>query len=739
MSCSKIVFLVFLFLSIVSNVSAETYLLNKIIPVKNIKLHSIKDKHKFSLPIPARWKVKSATLRFSYINSSALLAYKSRLVVSVDGIPMGQWVLDPENSHRQCELMIPGRMLRPGYHELTFEVAQHSERECEDPFAPELWTLLRLGEAQISFDYVNIPIPLKLSSIPDLIEDPKTIPVKRINFVLKNINKDMLEIAAVVASGMGARLSYRPLQLSVSKDIIRGVDNIFLTTSDRLGSLVSDLPHGNDIKGARIFISHLPTSLAGNSTELDNTHALIVITGETKSQLLKAAKAFASISFQFPQTRSMVIENVEIPELHPLQKKFQLIPGIPVMLHDLGFKTHVFEGMHKEPVGFDFFLPPDLYIKPNQYTVLSLHFGFSGAIRKDSTMQIKLNDKPVASIHLDNEHGAFYENYKLLLPTYLFKPGRNVISFETLLVPLIIKRCEGFQDMNLFLTLFDDSKIAFPSMGHWGKLPEIRYFFDSGFPFSRNINQSELIFLLKSRDIPSITLAMNIAAYIGQLDGIALEDCRFEFDTAKVQDKDVIIIANTSNIPKAYVEKAPLTLINGTAWVKYPQFLDLFQSRNRSIWQKIEEKLESYNRLFPVTGKMITSNIHEQRVGLDLNTGLIMEFESPCASGRSVLLWTAKTTNLFVNTAKLLWSGKLRNTAEGDLVIYKVKPESVHSFKVGPTYYTGKLSKSEKMDFLLRSYPWIIYVILAISFLFLAIIFATYLRWRKKKRMANEI
>ncbi len=739
MSCSRVVFLVFLFVSIMSDVSAETYLLNKIIPVKNIKLNSIKDKYKLSLPIPERWKVKTATLRFSYVNSSALLAYKSRLVVSVDGIPMGQWVLDPENSHRQCKLMIPGRMLRPGYHELTFEVAQHSERECEDPFAPELWTLLRLGEAQISFDYVNRPIPLKLSSIPNLIEDPKTIPVKRINFVLKNVNKDMLEIAAIVASGMGARLSYRPLHISVSQDIIRGIDNIFFTTSEGLRNFVFDLRQEDQVKEPQIFINHLPTSLAGNNTELDNSHALIVITGETKSQLLKAAKAFSALSFPFPQTRSMVVQNVETPNLHPLQKKFQLIPGLPVMLRDLGFNTHVFMGMHKEPVSFNFVLPPDLYIKPNQYAVLSLHFGFSGAIRKDSTMQIKLNDKPVASIHLDNEHGAFYENYKLLLPTYLFRPGRNSISFETLLLPLIIKRCEGFQDMNLFLTLFDDSKIAFPSMGHWGKLPEIRYFFDSGFPFSRNINQSEFVFLLNGRDMPSIALAMNIAAYIGQLDGIALENANFEFDAAKVQDKDVIIIANTSNIPRAYIEKAPLTLINGTAWVEYPQFLDLFQSSHRSIWQKIEEKLESYNRLFPVTGKMITSNVHEQRVGLDPSTGLIMEFESPFAAGRSVLLWTAKTTSLFVNTAKLLWSGKLRNTAEGDLVIYKVKPERVHSFKIGPTYYTGKLSKSEKMDFFLRSYPWIIYFILAISFLFLAIIFATYLRWRKKKRMANEI
>ncbi len=727
------------------SVSAEIFQLNKLVPVGNVKLHSIKDKYKISIPIPNRWQVKGAVLKFSYINSSALLAYKSRLVVSLDNIPLFQASLDPSNYEKRAEVKLPGRMLKPGYHELVFEVAQHSEQECEDPFAPELWTVLKLGEATLNIDFSNRAIPLKLSSISEYVEDPKIFPFQKINIVLESMDKELLDIATTVAGGIGARLSYRPVHLSVSSSFRPGIDNVYIGTNTGLAQ--RGVSRETKLPGPTVAIGHIPISpqLGNNVTDKDLTkedihHAMITITGNNMDEVKKAAQAFSSISFPFPQSPSMHVENVEFPSIKPYHKKALLSPGLPTRFIDLGFKTHVFVGMHKEPVTLEFFLPPDLYIKPNQYATLSLHFGFSAAVRKDSTMKIELNGKPVSSIHLDKEHGAFYENYKILVPTYLFRPGKNRITFETVLVPLIIKRCQGFQDMNLFLTLFEDSMIAFPDMGHWGKMPQIRYFFDSGFPFTKYTIENNTVFLLMEPDIHSVTLAMNIAAYLGQLNGIAPTNLEFTFDPEQVSEKEVILIGPVNKIPASFTEKAPLKLKESSAHILYPQFVDLSQESQRTFWKKLEEKLENYSKLFPVKGIGVNSRVSAKKVALDDQTGLLMEFESPVSQGRTVLMWTGKDSSIFADTARLLWSGRLRSMAHGDLVLYTTKSdEKVYSLKVGHDYYVGRLDKTEKIDFLLRSYPWLFYSILGICFIVLAIIFATYLRWRRKKRLANEI
>ncbi len=736
------IFLVFFVLWAWDNVHAQNFELNKIVPVKNIKLHSIKDRYKISLPIPQRWKIKQATLSFRYSNSTALLSYKSRLVVYLDDIPLSQFVLDPKDAEKTALVDMPGRMLTPGYHSLTFEVAQHSERECEDPFAPELWSVIKLGEATLSVDYEKKAIPLSLSAISEYIGDPKIFPSQKINLVLSSLDREWLEIGAIVAGGLGARMQYRPVQITVSSHITQDVDNVVIATRKELSKL--GVPHGTDSRGPWIEITHIPLPSTSNSTheqaDFDRTHALILVTGDDMGQVKRAALAISSMSFPFPQGPYVQVEKTILPEIEPYHRKQALYPGEPVRFKDLGFKTHVFKGMTREPKKVEFFLPSDLYIKPNQYAVLLLHFGFSSALRKDSTMKIELNGKPVSSVHLDNENGAFYERYKILLPTYLFKPGKNVLSFDSTLIPLIIKRCEGFHDMNLFLTLFDDSTMLFPSMDHWGKMPEIGYFFDSGFPFDRKITGEGAAFLLLDKDFHAATLAMNLAAYLGQISGMSPAEISVVFDPSDAKDKDLMVIGQASKLPQDIDQKAPIGLFGQSAQIRYPQFLDLTQVSKRSMWQKLEEKLESYSRLFPVAGKNQISEVHGQKVKLDEKTGLLMEFESPFRKGKSILLWTGKDSGVFLSASQMLWSGRLRSLASGDLVLYSTTdPKKVYSFKIGPDYYTGRLSKTEKVDFLLRSYPWLFYSVLGVCFLVLAVIFGAYLRWRRKKRLAHEI
>lgn len=106
-------------------------------------------------------------------------------------------------------------------------------------------------------------------------------------------------------------------------------------------------------------------------------------------------------------------------------------------------------------------------------------------MRKDSTLNIQINGKYVASIHLDNIKGGLIRNYLIDVPLSLFKPGYNVITFTSVLSPLITGYCEFVQTENLQLTIFEDSKISIPSTPSWTAMPDISLFFIDGFPFSK--------------------------------------------------------------------------------------------------------------------------------------------------------------------------------------------------------------------------------------------------------------
>ncbi|NPA94676.1 MAG: cellulose biosynthesis cyclic di-GMP-binding regulatory protein BcsB [Thermodesulfobacteria bacterium] len=727
------------------NVCAEEFLLSKIVPATDVKLNSIADIHRLSIPVPERWKVREAVLKFNYVSSTALLPYKSRLVVSVDGIPLSQATLGQDGAEKEMVITVPGKMLAPGYHTLEFRVAQHSERQCEDPFAPELWTMLRLGDAKIDIDYSLRPIPLRLSAIPRFIEDPKLFPNGHVNLVLGSLDAETLQAAAIVAGGIGARFKYRPVHISVSQEVMANTDNIIIGTVDEVKR--SKVPRETLEGGPRITIDHVCSQRESDSpgqqcdsAKKDARFALITISGSNQEELRRAATAFSSMNFPFPQGSSMVVEGVDFPRLKAYSRAGLLEPGVAVPFGSLGFSTHIFKGMGGPPAKFEFSLPPDLYIEPNQYAELYLHFGFSAALRQDSSLKLDLNGKPVASIHLDDMNGAFYERYKILIPTYLFRPGKNVISFHAVLMPLEMKRCELFQDMNLFLTLFDDSMISFPEMAHWGKMPEIGYFFDSGFPFSRIATCEGAAFFLADRSLSEVALAMNISAYLGQVNGIAPVDIGFVFDVNEAKGKDIIALGDISKMPLALVKNGPLVISKDYAQVRYPLFVEFSQKSGKGLWQKIEEKFARGPGYDSHGSRVKKSTVKMKGVTIQSDTAIIMEFESPLESGRTVLLFTGGSEKAFSHSARMLWSGRLKGMAHGDLVMFSAdNPQDIYSLNIGPSYYTGKLSQKDRVDFLLRSYPWLFYGILASCFVVMAIIIAAYLRWRKKKRLANEI
>jgi hypothetical protein len=144
MTLLKVLFVLSLFLTLFLDTAAAVTMripLKKLAPVQDHQLRGTMDNYNFTIPIPERWKVQKATFHFSYVNSSALIPHSSRLILTVHDQPLAQVRLNPDTPEGDVTVPIPGSLLKTGYNPCNLWVSQHyTDEQCEDPFAPELWT-----------------------------------------------------------------------------------------------------------------------------------------------------------------------------------------------------------------------------------------------------------------------------------------------------------------------------------------------------------------------------------------------------------------------------------------------------------------------------------------------------------------------------------------------------------------------------------------------------------------------
>jgi len=244
MTCLKMLLIPCLFLSLSIDPAMAATLripLKKIAPVQDHQLRGSMDNYNFTIPIPERWKVINATLHFSYVNSSALIPRNSRLVFTVSERPLAQVRLNPDTPEGEVTVPIPADLLKTGYNPCSFWVAQHyTDEQCEDPFAPELWTWLKLGEAYFIFELEPVPVPRRVSAITDFLFDPRNIFDTRVNLVLPELTPAYLKAASLVASGIALRYEYRMPDITVSQGLQPGMDNVLIAAGQDLPAFLAD-------------------------------------------------------------------------------------------------------------------------------------------------------------------------------------------------------------------------------------------------------------------------------------------------------------------------------------------------------------------------------------------------------------------------------------------------------------------------------------------------------------------
>jgi len=663
--------------------------LNKLTPYSIVDLRCVNGTHEISIPIPERWMVKSAVMKITYAASPVLVKEVSKLTARINGVPVGYIPLDPSKHKMVADLIIPPKMMKPGYNTLALEVFQHySQKECEFPCSPDLWTKIMLEESTLIITYDKKPFPLALSSFSKIMFDPKTLPYGRVNIITEGASDEIIGAAVIAASGIAKRFDYREVQFSVSQDILPDVDNTLIGRAEFVQEFLKQRDIQIDPPTAGLLaMEKLPVGKVDANGqkyyEKSPSNALLIITGRDYNDVKIASETLANMTVSFPGSAQMTTTGFSMPEIELYSGRLVLTADRKYDFKTLNMPTHTFTGFNSSPRGITFRLPADFLIKSNQKSTLSLNFTYGPGFGTTSSFNLLLNNKVIRSIHLDSKSGAFIENYKVEIPAYMFRVGTNTISFEPHMAPEA-KLCDFIQTGNLILTLFDSSTLYFPPMPHFVELPKIELFLLNGFPFTRWPDGYESLLYLADGDNVTVEAALNVIGFMTQRNGFPLFGIEVTTKPPIDWKGEMLVVGQADKISPKLLKNAPLT----------------------------------FGEVFKIPYPVVTSwegdatlAVSESKAEFGANRGLFMEFQSPFRDGRTVFLMTAAGPGELVRTSKAMLDPGVQAKMEGDISLVELnEPDfTVTSYSAGKKYTTGKSGKISKFENFLMSDPRMYY------------------------------
>ena len=716
--------------------------LKNIAPIQDHQLRGTMDSYSFTVPVPARWNVVKATLHFTYVNSSALIPRTSRLIFTVHDQTLAQVRLNPDTPEGEVTVPIPGALLKTGYNPCNFWVSQHyTDEQCEDPFAPELWTWLNLGEAYLIFELEPVPVPKRVSAIADFLFDPRNIFDTRVNIVIPELSPGYLKAASLAAAGIALRYEYRAPELLLSHALRSGMDNIVIAAHQDLPALVPGEPAG--AAGPAMAVLHLPEKKSAPSVSKpgvaeDPYRALVVVSAKDQAELETACAAFASLSYPLPDSPSTRVAALKLPAVdeHTLQKG--LLPGKSYTLSSLGKRTTEFRNISPPPLEVELRLPSDLYLSPNTFVSVILHMAYGAAMRSDSVLNIKLNGEFISGVRLDNPKGDYFRGYRVDIPLSPFKAGVNRLGFEAELTPLHTNKCTLIQTENLRLTLFDDSTVVLPDVPYWTKMPQLDLFFQDAFPMGRWPDMRDAAVVLIEKDLAAANAALNMVALGSQKIGFPPFGLSWltSYEPGKAR-KDLLVVGALPSLPKSVIEKAPIAG-NDPLRLSFPQMLrpEPRQAAPIDFWsnaaaprQQAPANLSDVNAASPV-GADLSGILGPGRTAL-------MQFQHPDAADRTVIILTAGVAEDLLAGSKALWDPVVQGGCQGDLVVVNLgslEPQTL-AHLIGPSYYLGNPGRLPAVQNYINTHPYLSLAALLVIMLALCGLILKILKRRREQRL----
>ncbi|AJY39285.1 bacterial cellulose synthase subunit [Burkholderia humptydooensis] len=618
--------------------------------------------------------VTAARLRLTYTYSPSLVFPVSHLKVSINGEAVATLPFDSAHAGRAITQEIP---LDPRYFadfnqiELRL-IAHYTLDHCEDPEHSALWADVS-PTSELIFDEASVRLPNDLALLPAPFFDRRDNSRLRLPFVLPATPDDAtLRSAGVLASWFGALADYRHARFPVSSALPASDHAVVVGTAARLPASLALPP----IDGPMLVVADNPAA---------PDKKLLVVTGRSAADVDAATNALVlgNAALSGPWAR---VSRIDIGAPRKPYDAPRWVPvNRPVTLRELVDNPADLQvrGSAPDPIRLNLRVPADLHSWGGSGVPLALHYRYTApTVRSDSMLAVEINDQLVQSYRLSPRSQDARGRVQLPLLSGADSRATNDVDIPAFRVGSANQLqlrftldsektglCTGVASEPQRAAIDPDSTIDFSRFIHYAMLPNLAYFANSGFPFTRYADLSQTAVVLPERPSPAEQEAyLTMLGHMGQWTGFPALRVQLAraADAPRIADKDLLVIDGAPPYAQLANWRDALPVAIGAAGGGFSRAAFSVKERWRD-----DARSPSGGARFEQSGTLAA----------------LFGFERPGSDGRSVVALTATDARHLGDLLDVFEKPGLVAQLQGDVAL--VRAGAVESLRVGEPYLVG--------------------------------------------------
>lgn len=581
---------------------------------------------------------------------------------------------------------------------LTFHFAGQYTLSCGDQTSPVLWAKI-LGQSTLSITTAPMPPSRDLAALPEPFFDEAVLTPARVPFVIaRQSNSHTLEASAILASWFGSMAQYRGVSFPVMSQMPPSGNAVVIGPASTLSEF---------LKGQASIDG--PTVLETVNAN-DPFGALLIVTGRTDSEVLAAARSVAFGSKGFPHAARILAPEVTIQPRQPYDAPGFVTRSQPVRVGDLVALSSL-QGYGYVPgtISVPFRTSPDIYTWRDH--PLSLHFTVRGPLgteidRRRSHVDVSVNGLYLKSVSLAPPSdlpdwikrfwpaASRVQSASVAIPPWAIY-GANTLDFYLESRPVGRRDCSGMTQ-DLRMSIDPDSTIDLTRAYHYTQLPNLAYFANSGFPFTRMADLSDTAVVLPSSHTEGVeSVYLDLMGMIGAFTQYPVSGLTVLHSDAvsETETRNLIVLDTVASSPaiERFLRGTPYSLNGTTLNYSSSTFLEPFHVLSRSFSSQSTGKTPDMLRALSATTSLGDG-------------GVLIERRSPFSSNATMVLMLSENPQGLERLLQAVHDTKVQPMIQGDLAI--VNGSHVLSTRNLPTYTIGSLPFWFWPDLYLGNHPF---------------------------------
>ncbi len=681
--------------------------------------------------------VTGARLQLSYIYSPSVIENLSHIKVYLNEEVVGILPMPKKRAGERIrhELSLDP-LLVTDYNQLRMELIGHYTLEhCEDEQHSSLWADIS-GSSKLDITVRPLPVTNELGIFPEPFFDRRDFSRLVLPVVFAYAPSDTtLEAAGAVTSWFGGLADWRGARFPVSLGNLPNRHAIIFASNQQRPAFLRDYPLVD--RPTIAVVSRRQLYLPGDEDGEDESGNAInpyskylLILGRDDAQLKTAAHALV-LGQAVLSGEQVVVESVDIgPERAPYDAPKWIRLDRPTKFGELVNSPGDLQvsGHRPEIIRVNLRLPADLFTWRSRGVPVDLNYRYTPLIEQDeSRLNVSINEEFVEAFNLREsgkggikkrvrvpllEDGLFGSQNQFYIPA--FKVGsNNQLQFDFSFARHKKSLCGGNPIDNVRAAIDADSSIDFSGFPHFAALPNLGFFANSGFPFTRRPDLADSTLVLPSQ--PSrheLEAVLTVLGNMGISTGYPATRVQVrrtdQIEGLKQFDRELLLIGRNTHetLTALWQEKLPTGISR--------------LGRELGLPKRAVNLLHDWLG-FGTDPDPSTST----EVMLESNgpLGMIIGFESPLQPGRSVVSLIGERDQDLQRLLSALGSSDEVRQMHGSTVL--LRDNGIESLLVGDVYTVGDLPLKDRIWYFLSNHP-----VILVTLTLLSLIIVAFLLWR---------